>query len=535
MTDDRVVEFAKYRTQTPMRPIGERGQVATGLLDKLRRASRVPMEDRAVLARNIGRLVDRFDPKNRREIALNLLNEANRAKRKRYIEFPEEQRSASARYASDGLAFAALIERIIAQHVRRGDDPAHSTASVIHQALRETSFRPAYRYQPIAGSASDAAFFVSSVDTIIAHFAQETDIAEYFELVSKYPIFPKEPWPPETSFPSNKYLTLRDAREPNDLYHWNQSTEDGSLQNYIPWWAPKCVIGHLYVPFRCSNLELAPEKVAEIKDACEGEITEDNWQRQECSRWVSLYEGAKRLDPRRLWHRMPIWLIVLPLQTKLITCLFASVYHRDDFQTNRSVIDGSYFVNENIITPCFTGLGEELDDDTTFFRGDSYEECYVRVEQGGIRVIGSPADGDIPNFAAERSDIVWSDDELPPWLNSHPVQLLLQLNTQSDVANAFSLAPRIFPRDLRHRNITWGIEDSETVFRPRFLDPVDHYTPLRQNTIAAYLLRNLAVAEQSNIFDELKRDVSTKYAAARELIEREWDKFRSTFESRYRK
>src|SRR6185437_4130560 len=197
-----------------------------------------------------------------------------------------------------------------------------------------------------------------------------------------------------------------------------------------------------------------------------------------------------------------------------------------------------YFVNENMITPCFVNcLGKELGDDDTYFCGD-YENPplhYVHSQHDGIRVIGSEVDADVPNFTAETSCIAWSYDELPPWLNSHPVQLLLQLNARSDTAHAFSLAPRIFPRDLHRRHLTWGTDDRETIFRPSFSDPVDYYTPLRHNTIASYLLRNFALADQSSIFDELKRDVSTKDEAARELIEREWDRFRDHFEFRYRK
>jgi hypothetical protein len=86
------------------------------------------------------------------------------------------------------------------------------------------------------------------------------------------------------------------------------------------------------------------------------------------------------------------------------------------------------------------------------------------------------------------------------------------------------------------RRITWGISDSESVFRPAVSDSVTQYTPpLRQNTIAAYLLRNFVYVDDVPIFEALKNDALAKATAAREVIDGERSKFQAAFDRRYGK
>jgi hypothetical protein len=89
---------------------------------------------------------------------------------------------------------------------------------------------------------------------------------------------------------------------------------------------------------------------------------------------------------------------------------------------------------------------------------------------------------------------------------------------------------------MHSRQLTWGISDSESIFRPAFSDSVtQHTSPVRQNTIAAYLLRNFIEASDATIFEALKSDALAKAAAAREVIGIEVSKFQDAFDTRYGK
>jgi hypothetical protein len=55
---------------------------------------------------------------------------------------------------------------------------------------------------------------------------------------------------------------------------------------------------------------------------------------------------------------------------------------------------------------------------------------------------------------------------------------------------------------------------------------------LRQDTIAAYLLRNMVDGDAQS-FQALKSDALMKHSATREIIDAEVSKFREAFDSRY--
>jgi hypothetical protein len=150
--------------------------------------------------------------------------------------------------------------------------------------------------------------------------------------VAKHPIYP--PWPSSQRPP----LFLEPRFDPNDLYSWDVSLEEEELEPWVPWWAPRCVIGNLYVPFHCAALELSESGIAKLKELCGGEITHDNWLRGECSTYEEPFDGATRIDRIHVYHRLPIWLITLPSRTRLVPCLYASaasVDYRFDFQMIR--------------------------------------------------------------------------------------------------------------------------------------------------------------------------------------------------------
>jgi hypothetical protein len=206
--------------------------------------------------------------------------------------------------------------------------------------------------------------------------------------------------------------------------------------------------------------------------------------------------------------------------------LYAAIYHPGGFYPKEQ-----FLLDDNPTRPCFVdSLGERIDDDRVYFCGDDdfdeYEPFYVHASESGIIAIGSRIDGGVKNFKSALFGVSMID-EIPQWLHDHPVQRLLKLTMDSDGAKLFALSPRKF---LGRK---WG-GDSETVFRPAFSDSITQ-TQLRQNTIAAYLLRNFVDGDDATIFEALKNDAVAKAAAAREVIEGELSKFQTAFDSRYGK
>jgi hypothetical protein len=94
--------------------------------------------------------------------------------------------------------------------------------------------------------------------------------------------------------------------------------------------------------------------------------------------------------------------------------------------------------------------------------------------------------------------------ELPEWLQDHPIKQFLALSADSDTAMHFALSARKF------RDRKWDRGDS-TVFRPSFSDVVGLHSPgPSQDTLAAYLLRNMVNSDGMNIFDTIKLDALAK-------------------------
>ncbi len=204
----------------------------------------------------------------------------------------------------------------------------------------------------------------------------------------------------------------------------------------------------------------------------------------------------------------------------------------DEFQIEQSVEDETYYSYTNSTSPSFVErIGDRLETDVTYFSGDDDTEepdFYVCVlKDDHINVIGSRLEREAANFKVDVLDPMLPD-EIPDWLDQHPIQQILKLTTNSDVAMAFALAPRIFTNENSHRD--WG---GETIFRPAFADSFTSYSELRQNTIGAYLLRNFAYAVDESVFEALKNDALAKDTAARDVVEHELSKTRTAFEERY--
>jgi hypothetical protein len=115
--------------------------------------------------------------------------------------------------------------------------------------------------------------------------------------------------------------------------------------------------------------------------------------------------------------------------------------------------------------------------------------------------------------------------ELPAWLDSDPVERLIRVSAESSWAKRLLLTPRVFP-GLE----PWCTESISSFFRPAF-DDGHELTPLPQNTIAAYLLRNLLYRD--SIFEALKQQVAVKAAAVNDLIDSELAAYQQAFNRRF--
>ena len=357
----------------------------------------------------------------------------------------------------------------------------------------------------------------------------EYDVAESFVAVHDYCSPNRD---------SGRSLEISPKREPNRLYSWQEFVDDEELRTWIPWWAPECVIGHLYVPFTCKGLRVPEECAAEITRMCGGYVTEDAWRKEKCSWEIEQFLKSDSIRPGRVYHRLPVWLVVLPSTSGLVPCLYATVHHWDEFQINESLKDETYFEHSAATTPSFVeAIGNQLENDAVYFVDDDNdsEPTYICARENTIDVIGWRVDHRVENFQSDLS-AAWSVYDLPEWLQDHPVQRLLKLTADSEEANTFALTRRVFPKDFSYRHVTWGIDGSETIFRPRFPNPeATHTAPVRQNTIAAYLLQSFVDGKELALFEVLKSDAVAKASAAKELIDAEAAKYQAAFDERYGK
>jgi hypothetical protein len=120
---------------------------------------------------------------------------------------------------------------------------------------------------------------------------------------------------------------------------------------------------------------------------------------------------------------------------------------------------------------------------------------------------------DLKDFEPELHYGFGSPSEFPEWLNSDPVGRLIPVSAESSWAKRLLLRSRVFPKLA-----PWCTENISSFFRPAF-DDGHELTPLSQNTIGAYLLRNLV--HRDSIFEALKQQIAVKAAAVNDLIESE--------------
>jgi hypothetical protein len=526
MTEDNIVDFAMRRRSraqdgSPRTPQQNLSRVteADALLRALRGTKRLAKANQVVLVSNLGRLIDQLDARNRRSIAMSILQPNEWEKRKRYIQYPDEPASPSGRQAGSGGSFARIIERLIDMRVSGGVESDQAKSETVRRALKGTSFiRPSPFQMPDAIDAQDAAQFVADMTKVCDRLAQETDLSEFLALISKHQIFPDRGWPVWSNS-----LEIIPHHDPNHLYEWGWDSDEDDFAEWIPWWAPKCVVGHLYIRFQCARLNVpeldAAEMIKSIKD-------DDRRYSADYYFLIEPFIKPELMTRSRLYHRLPIWLIVLPLPNKIVPCLYIATHLPGGFYPNQE-----YPADDDAVVPCFVDkLGDRLSEDCVYFPDSFYDEgwasLYVHISDTSVTAIGSQIDEDIASFKCDPYFLTLPED-VPEWLRRHPVQRFLQLTMDSDAAKLFALSPRSF----------WGKKwesDDETIFRPAFTESVHlQITGLRHATIAAYLLRTMVAEEGQTIFDALKADAIIKHSAARKLLDSEAARFREAFNQRF--
>jgi hypothetical protein len=524
MKGDNAVDIAAPRRRAALEhpvPAGKEGRnadrskEAMDILEELSRTPRIHKDDRPVVARNLGRLIIEIEPDSPKLLAKKIL-ETSWQKRKRYIRFPNDPVGASVFYAASGLDFAGIIKGVAKERIKRGLDRNQAMVATIYDALKDTSFRRPSRFQIRDDfDEDDAAYLITTMKCVFDKLAQELELAEHFGRVSKYPIYPDCPYSE-----SSTVLALDEKYTGNDIYDWDCWTDedDFEIQKRIPWWAPRCVIGYLYIPFQNDCLHLPEQGIAELKKACGGEVTPENWE-NEYSRVLQPFMTPEYIRPRRVRYRLPVLLVGLPRPNRLVPCLYAAASHPTGFHQDEMVC----YSQDNPVMPCYAAkIGDRLEDDHVFFYDicmDPETPVYVCAAESEILLMGSDIDGDLcePDFW-----LAYSIDDMPDWLQSHPVQRFLKLTPDSNLGTNFAISHRDFPQQFYGEN--------ETVFRPSFPDSPT-LTRLRPNTVGACLLRNFADAGE--IFECLKSDALYKITATKTVIDTELKKTQEAFDRLY--
>lgn len=516
MSGDNVVPFTRNRNTAYASSRGTRhARDADELLRNLRATKRLEKPDQAKLVDNLGRLIAQFYPDGPKAMARDLLEENEREKRKRYIRIPGERVGPSTRHAASGGSFARIIERLIDLRVRENVSRDQAKGEIVRKALWRTSFSPPPPFRmPANPNEADVTQFAADMRVMCDRLADETELAEFFALIAKHPIFPNGAW-----FNWSQKLELNPELEPNTLYDWDDDNDGYDLRNWIPWWAPRCIVGYWYIPFTCRCVQVPEGSVSEIF-AQEGKPCrfDDSYYHR-----IERFIREKHLVEKRLFHRLPLWLAVLPLRNRLIPCLYAALHHPGGFYPNQK-----YALEDDRLHPLFVAnIDTDVGNDAILIpeSEESNDTFYVLASQTEIIATGTRVDENIDNFQCELTFESFSD-ELPEWLAEQPVQRLLKLAADSDLAMSFALAPRSF-----HER--GGESDDPTIFRPAFSDSDTAYTGLRHNTIAAYLLRDFVKDGKSSVFEALKMDALVKRDAALAILRESIASFRKTFEQRF--
>jgi hypothetical protein len=214
------------------------------------------------------------------------------------------------------------------------------------------------------------------------------------------------------------------------FHDWGWDTDEYETSEWIPWWAPRCLIAHWYIPFTCQCVRLPDDKAAEVRALQLGEPKPDN------NTYFDVIEEfltPPHIAESKLFHRLPVWLIILPLPNKLVPCLYAATRHPGGFYPGQK-----YPLRDNSLHPFFVAsIGPTLAEDAVYLpeAEDEYDTFYVLASPTEISATGARVDDSITNFQRKLTR------ELPEWLEEQAVQRFLKLTPESDTAMSFDSLP----------------------------------------------------------------------------------------------
>lgn len=518
MSTDNVVPFTRSRSgvRSSQRGPGH-AYDPDELLRTLRGTKRLEKQDQAILVENLGQLIALFYPDDPKAVARSLLKDNEREKRKRYIRIPGEHVGPLTRNAASGGSFASIIDKLVDLRASAGVSREQAMSEIVRKVLVRTSFRPPVPFRMFGNTnKADVDRFAADMKAMSDRLADDTDLAEFFALLAKHPIFPDGPW-----YRWNHALELTPDHEPNSLYDWGWDMDEYEISEGIPWWAPRCLIGYWYIPFTCRCITVPDNKAAEIRAL---QLGEPERYSDKYFNVIESFITPQNLAETRLLHRLPVWLIILPLPNTLVPCLYATTRHPGGFYPTQR-----YPLTDNSLHPLFVAsTGTTVQEDAVYIPEDDdneYDTFYVLASPTKISATGTRIDDSTANLRCEFLSASMPGD-LPEWLEEQPVQRFLKLTPGSDAAMSFALASRKFVGRK-------GESGDGTLFRSAFLDTETTYTGLRHNTIAAYLLRDFVKAEGSSVFAALKKDVFSKRDAAHDILNSAVSGFRKAFQQRF--
>lgn len=193
--NDNLIDLASYREAAASKDkrvrdaqrLADRSAEAADLLRTLRKKARIPEDDRPIIARNLGRIIEQLNPASPLGLAKKVLDNAWE-KRKCYVRRRHEDMSSPSRYAASGAEFARIIDRLKEEAERKGRTGTQALVETVLEALKGTSFRRTSRFR-IVESLDDAPFLVSAMQEVCEALARAVDLEEYFRTVSK-----SSPW-----------------------------------------------------------------------------------------------------------------------------------------------------------------------------------------------------------------------------------------------------------------------------------------------------------------------------------------------------
>jgi len=251
MNQDNVIEAQKrFQQNSPTRPTR-----AERLEAQVRTLARVPLEDRPLLAANLGTLAERLNPSSVGAGARAIVDRAGLhdkwAKRQRIFRYPGELADVAlgnGDYEANGATFIALAKAAGELLAKSHDDAAlkAARAEAVEDLLRGTSFFP--RYEPTTAAEGSAKALMDEYAARIAESVErKTGLRELWQLLKNSPT-------KEALLDDNDAISEADRTSlvPQELAEdrWRAGTRTNLVPAYetapdLSWAEPSIRIGHV--------------------------------------------------------------------------------------------------------------------------------------------------------------------------------------------------------------------------------------------------------------------------------------------------